>query len=244
MVVHKAIGGFFKKKLKAIVRKGKALFRPKPSDSRSIIDRAKDVAKELPGLTPVGIVRGVIRERSSRRSSSTSGGGSTLQSVTERVNRAGLGRDSTTAEKLGAGLALSGVAGTTAVVAGTGARFAGATGQMAFLPSLVRQAPRLAKVGAALGAGGFLAEQAAELLGVRGGAGFIGRRPGVTGRRGSSRKRFLNKNAMKIIRRAHGLKKQVKKAAQMMGMSVTQRGHRHSQTKTILVEPAHHNSRH
>jgi len=78
------------------------------------------------------------------------------------------------------------------------------------------------KIGAGVAAGAgalYLGEQVAEKLGVRGGAGFIGARP--MGARTHRRRGIISKRAMKNIRRVNSYKKQVRKAARVLGIFKT-----------------------
>lgn len=87
-----------------------------------------------------------------------------------------------------------------------------AGGSMGLLGKAGKYAAGAAAVGGAL----YLGEQLAEKAGVRGGAGFIGSRP--MGTRGHRRRGIISKRAMKNIRRVNSYKKQVKKAARVLGL--------------------------
>jgi len=97
-------------------------------------------------------------------------------------------------------------------------------GTAARIGGRVIRSPAARTLGAAgLVIGGLAAaEQVAERIGVRGGAGFIGRRPemmiGIRRRRS-----IISKRALRNIRRVNSYKKQITKAAKLMGLSVTQR---------------------
>lgn len=254
MVIHKRIGRFLRRKIRkdiSRIKKVIGFFTKPPTSSQEQVEQQK---AHSPGIIERSLERVSKGEDPGRLPTLTRPTPGTKASF-DLQNRAKRARflsgeglpDAPSTLQMGLGLA--GIAAPIGALGAAG-RLSGTVGKVtprtvAIIPTLsglIRRVPRGAGAAAAVTGGLFLAEQLAERAGVRGGAGFIGARPAARGR--SSRKRLLNKNAMKVIRRAHGLKKQVKKAAQMMGMTVTQRGHRHSQ-KTILVEPSHHHhSRH
>ena len=86
---------------------------------------------------------------------------------------------------------------------------------------LLGKAGKYAAGAAVVGAGLYATEQVAEKLGVRGGAGFIGARP--MGARTHRRRGIISKRAMKNIRRVNSYKKQVRKAARVLGLFKTSR---------------------
>ncbi len=103
-----------------------------------------------------------------------------------------------------------------------------------------RRVAATALVGGTAAALAFGGEQLAEKLGVRGGAGFVGRRPpamrmdrfGRLVRRRS--KSLLNKRAMKTLRRAAGLRKSIKKAAKLAGFSVAAKSRSRSPSRMMM----------
>lgn len=88
------------------------------------------------------------------------------------------------------------------VTAPTVGRAAGAVGAARG----ISRTARLGLIGAAIGAAAFVGEQIAEKLGVRGGAGFVGRRPKVPGaprrvrRRRKKKVRRIRRHRHKIVR--------------------------------------------
>ncbi len=93
----------------------------------------------------------------------------------------------------------------------------------------------LRKLGAAAAIGGglFAAEQVAERLGVRGGAGFIGRRPAAAEaqmmgfrRRRGGRRLMITKPELKAVRSLKGKVKRISKALSLIGMKVVRSGAR------------------